>query len=259
MIFLAERNMPKTCFYGEFSRFRALESYAEESEKYMLVTLVRTVILYILVLITFRILGKRQVGELQPADLVITLLLSEILVIPMQDTQIPLMNTFIPVLLLIGFEILISFCSIKSLRFRTLLQGNSVIVIRDGKLDQKQLTLLRFTVDDLLEELRKKDVFDISEVQYAIVETDGTLSVLLKPDARVPQAAALGAKEPDNGIPCVVISDGHILESEFKECNMTKQKLLALLQKKHIHLENVLLMTLDRNGNMHLIEKELTK
>lgn len=221
----------------------------------MLITLLRTVILYILVLITFRILGKRQVGELQPADLVITLLLSEILVIPMQDTQIPLINTFIPVLLLIGFEVLISVCSIKSIRLRTLLQGNSIIVIRDGKLDQKQLKLLRFTVDDLLEALRKKDVFDISEVQYAIVETDGTLSVLLKPEARAPKAKALSATEEDSGIPCVVISDGHILESEFKECNMTTEKLHALLRKKNIQKESVLLMTLDKKGNMHLIER----
>ena len=187
----------------------------------MLITLLRTVILYILVLITFRILGKRQVGELQPADLVITLLLSEILVIPMQDTQIPLINTFIPVLLLIGFEVLISVCSIKSIRLRTLLQGNSIIVIRDGKLDQKQLKLLRFTVDDLLEALRK----------------------------------ALSATEEDSGIPCVVISDGHIMESEFKECNMTTEKLHALLRKKNIQKENVLLMTLDKKGNIHLIER----
>lgn len=222
----------------------------------MLITLFRTIILYILVLITFRILGKRQVGELQPADLVITLLLSEILVIPMQDTQIPLINTFIPVLLLIGFEVLISVFSIKSIRFRTLLQGNSIIIIRDGKLDQKQLKLLRFTVDDLLEELRKKDVFDISEVQYAIVETDGTLSVLLKPDARAPKAEALSATEEDSGIPCVVISDGHIIKSEFAECNMTVQKLRKLLQKKKIQQENILLMTLDKTGNMHWIEKE---
>ena len=138
---------------------------------------------------------------------------------------------------------------------RTLLQGNSIIVIRDGKLDQKQLKLLRFTVDDLLEALRKKDVFDISEVQYAIVETDGTLSVLLKPEARAPKAEALSATEEDSGIPCVVISDGHILESEFSECNMTTEKLQALLRKKNIQKENVLLMTLDKKGNIHLIER----
>lgn len=221
----------------------------------MLITLIRTVILYILVLITFRILGKRQVGELQPTDLVITLLLSEILVIPMQDTQIPLINTLIPVLLLIGFEILISVVSIKSVRFRSLMQGNSLIVIRNGVLDQNQLKRLRFTVDDLLEALRKKDIFDISEIQYAIVETDGTLSVLLKPEFRAPQAKDLGVTDEDKGLPCVVISDGRIIESDFKDCGMSPEKLNTLLAEKQIDPKQVLLMTLDKKGNMCKIEK----
>ena len=221
----------------------------------MLVTLLRTIILYILVLITIRVLGKRQVGELQPADLVLTILLSEILVIPMQDPEIPLVHTFIPVLLLIGFEIVISVISLKSLRFRTLLQGNSLIVIRNGVVDQKQLQRLRFTVDDLLEALRKKDVFGITTVQYAIVETDGTLSVLLKPENKVPTAGELQVQLPDNGMPTVIISDGKVVETDFKECNMTPEKMKKLIQKKHIDVENVLLMTMDKKGNTHMIKK----
>lgn len=221
----------------------------------MLITLFRTIILYILVLITIRILGKRQVGELQPADLVLTILLSEILVIPMQDPEIPLIHTVIPVLLLIGFEIVISVISLKSLRFRTLLQGNSLIVIRNGVVDQKQLQRLRFTIDDLLEALRKKDVFDITTVQYAIVETDGTLSVLLKPEHTVPAAGNLKVQLPDNGMPMVIISDGKIVETDFKECNMTPEKMDKLIQKKHIVVKDVLLMTMDKNGNTHMIKK----
>ena len=221
----------------------------------MLVTLLRTIILYILVLITIRVLGKRQVGELQPADLVLTILLSEILVIPMQDPEIPLVHTFIPVLLLIGFEIVISVISLKCLRFRTLLQGNSLIVIRNGVVDQKQLQRLRFTVDDLLEALRKKDVFDITTVQYAIVETDGTLRVLLKPENKVPTAGELQVQLPDNGMPTVIISDGKVVETDFKECNMTPEKMKKLIQKKHIDVENVLLMTMDKKGNTHMIKK----
>ena len=146
----------------------------------MLITLFRTLILYILIIFTMRVLGKRQIGELQPAELVITILLSEIIVIPMQDTEIPLVNTLIPVFVLSGFEMLVSFIGMKSIKFRSVMQGNPVIVIRDGKLNAKKLKELRFTTDDLAEALRKKDIFDISEVQYAIVETDGTLSVLLK-------------------------------------------------------------------------------
>lgn len=225
----------------------------------MLITLFRTIILYILVLITIRILGKRQVGELQPADLVLTILLSEILVIPMQDPEIPLIHTVIPVLLLIGFEIVISVISLKSLRFRTLLQGNSLIVIRNGVVDQKQLQRLRFTIDDLLEALRKKDVFDITTVEYAIVETDGTLSVLLKPEHTVPAAGNLKVHLPDNGMPTVIISDGKIVETDFKECNMTPEKMDKLIQKKHIVVKEVLLMTMDKNGNTHMIKKADSK
>ena len=225
----------------------------------MLITLFRTIILYILVLITIRILGKRQVGELQPADLVLTILLSEILVIPMQDPEIPLIHTVIPVLLLIGFEIVISVISLKSLRFRTLLQGNSLIVIRNGVVDQKQLQRLRFTIDDLLEALRKKDVFDITTVEYAIVETDGTLSVLLKPEHTVPAAGNLKVHLPDNGMPTVIISDGKIVETDFKECNMTPEKMDKLIQKKHIIVKDVLLMTMDKNGNTHMIKKADSK
>ena len=148
----------------------------------MLINFARTVILYIVIIASMRILGKRQIGELQPAELVITILLSEILAIPMQDTSLPLMNTIIPVLLLVGFEIIISILNLKSVKFRSAMQGNPLIVIREGVIDQKQLKELRFTTDDLLEELRKKDIFDVSQVWYAIVETDGTLSVMLKAD-----------------------------------------------------------------------------
>lgn len=221
----------------------------------MLIILLRTAILYVLVLVTFRILGKRQVGELQPVDLVLTFLLSEFLAISIQDTQAPLINTLIPVMLLIGLEILVSVFSMKSIRLRTLLQGNPLMVIRNGKLDQKQLKQLRFTVDDLLEALRKKDIFDITEVQYAIVETDGTLSVMLKPESRVPQNADLQSTPADNGIPCLVISDGQVIHTNFKVCDMTDQKLENILRKNKIRAEHILLMTADRGGNYYWIEK----
>lgn len=225
----------------------------------MLIILFRTAILYVLVLLTFRILGKRQVGELQPVDLVLTFLLSEFLSISIQDTQAPLINTLIPVMLLIGLEILVSVLSMKSIRLRTLVQGNPLPVIRNGKLDQKQLKQLRFTVDDLLEALRKKDIFDISEVQYAIVETDGTLSVLLKPESRAPQNSDLQTTPADNGMPCLVISDGQVIHTHFKLCDMTDQKLENILKKNKIRAEHILLMTADRGGNYYWIEKAKKK
>ena len=146
----------------------------------MFVTLIRTVILYVLAIVSIRVMGKRQIGELQPSDLVVTLLISQIISIPIQDTDIPLVNTLIPIFLLVGFEILTSVFNMKSIKFRTFMQGHPVVIINDGVLNQKLLKDLRFTIDDLLEALRQKDIFDIAQVQYAVVETNGQISVLLK-------------------------------------------------------------------------------
>ncbi len=221
----------------------------------MLIALFRTILLYFLVLVTLRVLGKRQVGQLQPADLVFTILLSEILVIPMQDKNIPLLNTFIPVLVLIGLEILMSWFSLKNLKVRTMLQGNSLLVIRNGVVDEAQLRCLRFTMDDILEELRKKNIFDISTVQYAFVETDGTLSVLLKPEFQPATSQDVNAQKEPKSLPCVVISDGKIINNNFKDCGMDPKKFHALLKKKKIKPEDVLLMTLDSFGNQNIIRK----
>ena len=133
----------------------------------MVLTILRIFILYVLATAAVRIMGKRQIGELQPSELVITILLSEIAAIPMQDTDIPLLNSVVAVLLLVAFEIISSVISMKSRGARRLLEGNAVTVIRDGKIDQKEIKRLRYTVDDLLTALRQKDVFDISTVGYA--------------------------------------------------------------------------------------------
>ena len=209
----------------------------------MLITLFRTLILYILIIFTMRVLGKRQIGELQPAELVITILLSEIIVIPMQDTEIPL----------------VTFIGMKSIKFRSVMQGNPVIVIRDGKLNAKKLKELRFTTDDLAEALRKKDIFDISEVQYAIVETDGTLSVLLKKENQPATKSELKINTPKSSLPCIVISDGRIIKTDFAECNTDSDKIKAILKDKHLNEEDVMLMTLDKDGNINILKKDKEK
>lgn len=226
---------------------------------FMLIALFRSAILYVFIIFTVRIMGKRQIGELQPAELVVTIMLSEILVIPMQDSKIPLINTIIPVLLVVGLEILVSVLSLKSVKFRSALQGNSLLVIRNGILDQAQLKRLRFSTDDLLEALRKKDVFDISKVEYAMVETDGSLSVLLKPEEENPTRADFKMHAPDNGIPCVVVSDGQIIESDFKDCGMTPERLMQILTEKGLKASCIMLMTADKAGNLQIIEKEPKK
>lgn len=222
----------------------------------MFVTLIRTVILYLLAIASIRVMGKRQIGELQPSELVITLLISQIISIPIQDTDIPLVNTIIPVLLLVGFEIFTSVLNMKSIKFRTFMQGNPVIIIKDGKLDQKLLKDLRFTIDDLLEALREKDVFDISQVQYAIVETNGEVNVLLKPEYDNVTRDDLSLSNTSQGLKCPVIIDGKIMTEDFEVCNTDSKKIEKLVKKEKLQVSDILLMTLDKDGNKTIIKKE---
>ena len=222
----------------------------------MFVTLIRTVILYILAIVSIRVMGKRQIGELQPSDLVVTLLISQIISIPIQDTDIPLVNTVIPIFLLVGFEILTSVFNMKSIKFRYFMQGHPVVIINDGVLNQKLLQDLRFTVDDLLEALRQKDVFDISQVQYAVVETNGQISVLLKAEHDTVTKEDLNLKPESQGFKCTVVIDGKIVEDDFKICNMNKKKIINIAKKEKIEIKDIMLMTIDAAGNHTVIRKE---
>lgn len=222
----------------------------------MFITLIRTSVLYIFVIAIMRMMGKRQIGELQPTELVVTLLLSEIIAIPMQDNDISLVSAIVPVLVLVGFEILISVISLKSVKIRSLMQGNSIIIIRDGKLDLKKIKELRFTIDDILEALRQKDIFDISKVQYAVVETNGTISVMLKPEYEPVTREDLKLEFEDSGMPCAVIVDGRIIKTDFDCCNMTMEKLKKIIKKDKINVDNTLLMTIDKKGNKTIIGKD---
>lgn len=223
----------------------------------MSVTIIRTVILYFIVICVVRLMGKRQIGELQPSELVITLLLSEIIAMPMEDNDIPLISTVIPVMLLVTLEIITSAISMKSLKFRFLVQGHPIIIIRDGELQQKEMKKLRLTIDDILEALRQKDIFDISLVAYAIIETNGRMSVMLKPDFETVTNKNAGIASEDSGIPCVVITDGQIERSAFEDCNMTDEKLKSIIKKQNIDVGNTLLMTVDKSGKTVVIGRDI--
>ena len=222
----------------------------------MLISIFRATIIYLLILVAMRILGKRQIGDLQPSELVITILLSEIFSIPMQDTKIPLLDTFVPVFLLVGFELITSAISVKSIKFRKLLDGNSIMIIKNGVLDQKQLKKLRYTVDDLLEALRKKDVFDISSVEYAIIETDGTLSVCLKAQEAAVKVKDLKLPSTEFAIPVVVVSDGRIIEENLKLIGCNRNQLDEAIRKEKIMPDNIFIMLMDKNKKVLTIKKE---
>ena len=225
----------------------------------MFITLLRVIIIYILVIVSVRLMGKRQIGEMQPTELVITILLSEIAALPILDNSQPIINSIVAVLLLVSFEIINSILSLKIGKYRTLLQGHSLIVIRNGVIDQKQIMRLRLTVDDLLESLREQGVFDINDVEYAILETNGKISVLLKPEKRPATPEALNIKVDDKGMPFVVAYDGKIIDDNFEECNLTMEKFNSIVNNQRVRVKEILLMMVDKSGEATIIKKENTK
>ena len=222
----------------------------------MVTSVIRIIFIYFWIILSIRLMGKRQIGQLQPSELVVTLLLSEIAAQPIEHSDVPLVVPTVCITLLVIFEILFSYVVLKSSFFRRISQGNPIYVIKEGKILVNEMRKLRFTVEDLMEALRQKDVFDISEVEYAVVETNGSLSVLKNIRSRPATIQDLKIKVKDNGIPCVIISDGKVVESNFKYCNMNEKKLqnILLLEKKNVN--DIMIMTVDKGGNRIIVDKE---
>jgi len=201
-------------------------------------------------------MGKRQLGQLQPGELVVTMLISEIAAISIEDNTVPIFNSVIPLLLLVSFEIISSVIDRKSVKFRYWTEGKPITIIRNGTLLQKELKSLRFTINDVLLGLRQKDVFDIEDVEYAIVETNGTLSVLLKPDKRPATPKTVGKTEKDTGLPCAVVVDGKIIKTAFDDCDVTENEVMRKIQRETDDIRNILLMTVDKNKKYNIIFKK---
>lgn len=224
----------------------------------MIISIIRTILLYAFVVLTVRLMGKRQISEMQPSELVITLIVSEIAAIPMQNTSQPLLSGIIPVMVLVALEIAASVLMMKSGKFRKIMCGSPIVVIRDGKILQNEMRRLRLTTEDLCVQLRQQDIFSIEDVQYCIVETNGKVSVLEKPQKRTPSADDLKVKIKDNKIETVVVSDGQILDNSLKLCGKNKDDVYKILKSEHTRLKDVFLMTLDALGKYNIVQKEVS-
>lgn len=200
-------------------------------------------------------MGKRQIGDMQPNELVVTLLISEIAAIPLQDPTQPLLNGVVAIFMLIIIEILISVICLKSISFRRLMNGKSVVVIKNGKVDEKAMRRVRMTVIDLVELLRNKDVFDVSEVDYAVLEVNGTLNVLLKPEAQPVTVKTAKLKPEKTAMHLPVVTDGKVINDSLKALKLTKQDIYRRLKNKNCTVSEVMLMTLDRHGNENIVKK----
>lgn len=221
--------------------------------------LIKGLIIYIVVAVAVRFMGKRQIGELQPGELVITIVLSQIATMPLQDKGFPMLSGIALVFLFVTLELLSSFLAMKFRGYRTLMQGHSVLIIKDGHLLQKNLSMIRYSTDDLMEALRLKDVFDISHVQYAYIETNGSISIQLKKKYDYVTAEDLNISIKEDSLPCMVISDGRVIKRDFELCNMTDEKIDKILKKNNLKVKDVFLMTADRQGNTNILRKENIK
>ena len=221
----------------------------------MISTVLRTIILYIVVTLAIRLMGKRQIGDMQPNELVVTLLISEIAAIPLQDSEQPVSVGVAAILVLVFLEIIISILSMKSFMVRKLLNGKSVVIIKNGVIDQQAMRDVRMTVVDLIELLRNKDVFNLSDVAFAVLEVNGNLSVLLKKDAQTVTTKDIELSLPDDALPLPVISDGKIVYESLKALQISPQKLFKMLKHHKAGIKQIFLMTLDRNGNHTIVDK----
>ena len=196
----------------------------------MITAFVRTVILYFLIMIGLRLMGKRQIGELEPGELVLTMMISDLATVPMQDFGIPLVAGVIPILTLLALSMLLSQLSLSSLRLRALLCGTPSVLIRDGEIQQEAMRKNRYTLDELLEELRGQGIAGIGEVRYAVLENSGRLSVLPQsPEAEAP--------------PVVLVNDGRLLRRNLEALGLDEAWLRKTLQKEGLasHREAFLL------------------
>lgn len=222
----------------------------------MIDTVVRTAVLYIVVVLLIRLMGKRQVGELQPSELVVTILISELASIPMQDLSRPVSNGVTAILVLVILELLLSVITLKIPPMRRLFSGKPAIVIADGKIDQQMMKRLRYSIDDLLEGLRTDGCFCIEDVHYAILETNGTLSVMLKKSADTPTRSEMGINHMDCGLPITIISDGKLQKPAIKSHNVDMNAVYARLKAERLTVKDVFLMTGEGGGDYVIIKKE---
>ena len=222
----------------------------------MILSYTRTIILYLILILVIRLMGKRQIGQMEPAEFVVTMLVANLAAIPMQDGGIPIFSGVVPILTVLGVELVLSALSLKSSKVRKLLCGKPVILIENGKILQGNLRKTRITLDELTGHLREKDVLDIQAVQFAILETNGNLSVFPYPKERPASARDAGIRARQQYLPYTIISDGELLEENLIKANKDSTWLRQVLNEKDAEVENTWLLTVDKSNHVVFFRKE---
>ena len=222
----------------------------------MLLTFFRTIILYILVLIVMRFMGKREIGQLQPFELAISIMIADLATIPMAESGIPITSGIIPILGLLLMHLTISLINLKSIRAREIICGKPSILIYRGKIDEQKLKKERYTINELQERLRGKDVFNIGDVEYAILETSGEINVILKPEKRNPTLEDMNIKSEYDGISYDLVIDGVIQRENLSKINKDYKWLESQVSKFGFEPEQALVVTIDASGKIFCQKKE---
>lgn len=211
----------------------------------MLLSYIRSIILYLILIATIRLMGKRQVGQMEASEFVVTMLVANLASIPMQDGGIPLFSGIVPILTVLGAELLLSALCLKSVWLRKLLCGKPVILIENGRIIRENLNRTRVTLDELSGHLREKDVLDPRAVQYAILETNGNLSVFPYPKERPATAGEAGISTKEQHLPITIISDGHLLPNNLAFAGKTEDWLQWVLRHYNTNIADTWLLTVD--------------
>lgn len=226
----------------------------------MFVVFFRTLIIYFVIIVCLRIMGKRQLGELQPSEFVIAILISNIATLSIEDTDIPLLGAVVPIITLMSAEVILSYVTLKSGRAQAIVTGNPVAIIRNGNIDQQSMRDLRFSIEDLMSQLRISGIFDIEDVAWAIVETNGQLTVYPKPESQplTPKSAA-DPKSVSTDPPMVLISDGVLCSKVLSACNLSERWYKSVLKENNLCEKDIFLMTCTSSAKYYIVEKEAKK
>lgn len=222
----------------------------------MLISFLRTVFLYLVLIAIIRFLGKRQLGQMEPSEVVVTMVVADLASISMQDSSVPISSSLIPILAVLGMELILSALSLRSVFLRKLLCGKPVILIENGKFLQDNMRKTRITLDELTSQLREKDVLDISSVQYAILETGGNLSVFPFPEQRPASAKDAGITPQKQSLPITLISDGRLFPDDLKRAGKDRRWLDKVLKEHKSSVKTTWLLTVDRENNIQFYRKE---
>ena len=223
----------------------------------MIVIFIRTLIIFLSLIVLMRILGKRQLGELELSELVVSVLIANMASMPLQDIGIPLMNGLLPVIILFCCELILSGLTMRSVRLRALICGKPCVLIRNGKIQQRMMRECRFTIDELTEELRGKNINDLSTVRYAILETDGTLNAILYAEHQAPTSGQLGLTPPELGYAYVIVEEGRVLADNLKKSGHDENWLKKQLESRGVSgAQDVYLLIVYDGGQVYFAGKD---